>query len=55
MLNHNLAEDLARLNVLQAHICIDRGLHVAVTEESPNEFVLAGPTLEYESTGGVPS
>jgi hypothetical protein len=54
MLHHDLAEDLARLNGLQADIGIDRGLNAAVTENASDEFVLAGPALEDESRGGMP-
>ena len=54
MLHDDLAEDLARLDVLQADIGIDRGLHVAVTEKLPDELVLARPALEDESARGMP-
>jgi hypothetical protein len=54
MLQYDLAEDLARLNILQADIGIDRRLHVAVTENAPDELVLARPTLEDDSRRGMP-
>ena len=43
MLHHDLAEDLARLNVLQADVGIDRGLHIAMTEDASDKFVFARP------------
>lgn len=53
MFHDDLAEDLARLDVLQANIGIDRGLHVAVTQKLPDEFVRARPPLKNQSTGGM--
>jgi hypothetical protein len=54
MLHDDLAEDFAGLDVLQSDIRIDRGLHVAVAEETPDQFVLARPALQNYGTGGVP-
>src|SRR5262249_54560793 len=54
VLHHDLAENFARLDVLQADICSDRGLHVAVAENLSNELVLTWPALQDDCTGGVP-
>ncbi len=54
VLHHHLAEDLARLDVRQADVEIDRGLHVAVTEELLDQLIFAGTPLEHDGAAGVP-
>src|SRR5262245_40349737 len=53
MLHDDLAEDFARLEVLQTDVGIDRGLHVAVAKKLSIELVLAGAGLENENACGV--
>jgi hypothetical protein len=37
---HDLPEDLACLNIFQPDIGIDRGLHVAMAETEPHQFII---------------
>ena len=54
MLHDDLAEDFARVDVLQADVGIDRGLHVAVSEKLTDELVLTWSMLEDDCACGVP-
>src|SRR5262249_23813254 len=54
MLHDDLAEDFARVDVLQADVGFDRGLHVAVAKKLPDDLVLAWPTFEKNCACGVP-
>jgi hypothetical protein len=53
LLHHDLAEDLARLNVFEAGIRVDRGLHVPVSEKPPEKLELARSMLENDRSGSV--
>ena len=49
-----MSVDLARVDILQTDVGVDRGLDVAVAEKLSDDLVLARAGLEKESACGVP-